>query len=662
MTVQNPYTMVISRTTIDKLGIKLYDKASAVIAELIANAYDADAENVIVEMPLGQYLASRTGREVTDKGYTISISDDGHGMTPDEVNKHYLLVGKDRRTDPTWGSRSREKNRPVMGRKGIGKLAAFGICRTIEVISAGGPATERGYLTAHLFLNYDDIIQDTDEPYSPISGDIDRTYSSKTGTKVILHNFHFRRIPDANTFHRQLAARFGLAQPDWRIEVHDLLHAVEPFAVGELEIDLLEGTYIDLKGRSIELEDGTELPVTGWVGIAKRPYRDQVMAGIRIYVRGKLAAQTTDFDIPAGFHGEHTIRSYLVGTIQADWLDEDAHEDMLQSSRQDILWNTEEGQAFQRWGQELVREVGTKSDTFRRQQIWQLFRERSAIEDLARERFADLELRTGVIDVARIIARTSSRESLDNETYVKSLVNLAFSLGPHHVIIDKLHAVSETAVSPFEMLARLFTQATVAETYQLGQIAYERVKAIEKLESALSPERDEAELQKLLEDAPWLIHADWTPLTKNQTLETARVAFERWYAKEYGTPIVTSAIDYPTKRPDFVLMNYEHALEVVDIKKPGHTLDDQDFTRLHRYHEAFAKFLSQHPQFRPDFPEGHHIVVVCDSIGLSPVNRTAYDGLIDRRILSQVSWEEFLRKTKVRHEVFLKVHQRSETG
>ena len=33
------YSMRISRLTVDKLGVKLHDKVSAVIAELIANAY-----------------------------------------------------------------------------------------------------------------------------------------------------------------------------------------------------------------------------------------------------------------------------------------------------------------------------------------------------------------------------------------------------------------------------------------------------------------------------------------------------------------------------------------------------------------------------------------------------------------------------------------------
>ena len=55
------YSMRISRLTVDKLGVKLYDKVSAVIAELIANAYDADATNVTVRAPMGQFLATRAG-------------------------------------------------------------------------------------------------------------------------------------------------------------------------------------------------------------------------------------------------------------------------------------------------------------------------------------------------------------------------------------------------------------------------------------------------------------------------------------------------------------------------------------------------------------------------------------------------------------------------
>ena len=130
------YELRISRLTVDKLGVKLYDKASAVVAELVANAYDADAETVLVRLPLSTQLASRAGGRLTDKGLRIEVVDNGHGMSPARAREYYLLVGSDRRTNRPNGDLSRTKKRPVMGRKGIGKLAPFGICNLIEVRSA----------------------------------------------------------------------------------------------------------------------------------------------------------------------------------------------------------------------------------------------------------------------------------------------------------------------------------------------------------------------------------------------------------------------------------------------------------------------------------------------------------------------------------------------
>ena len=119
------YTLTISRLTIDKLGVKLYDKVSAVVAELIANGYDADAEHVTGELPLGTELAAKDQKtkQPVDKGYEIVVRDDGHGMSPDEARAFYLKVGRDRRAYPDQGAKSWKKERPVMDPKGIGKLA-----------------------------------------------------------------------------------------------------------------------------------------------------------------------------------------------------------------------------------------------------------------------------------------------------------------------------------------------------------------------------------------------------------------------------------------------------------------------------------------------------------------------------------------------------------
>lgn len=214
-----PYRMKISRLTVDKLGVKLYDRVSAVIAELVANSYDADATEVIIEAPMGGYLASRAGGLLTDKGSKIVIKDNGIGMTPEQVNDFYLVEGKEGRADPRRGDTSPRYGRKVMGRKGVGKLAPFGICNRIEVISAGGEmqavtdnsgAQVNGYLIAHLILDRHGILTDTDDDYFPAPGQRDGTPSPDTGTTLVLSDFGFREVPKLEEMARQMAQRFGV--------------------------------------------------------------------------------------------------------------------------------------------------------------------------------------------------------------------------------------------------------------------------------------------------------------------------------------------------------------------------------------------------------------------------------------------------------------------
>src|SRR5574341_581181 len=357
---KHPYTMRIERQIVDKLGLKLYDKIPAVVAELIANAYDADAEKVTVELPLGKALAVKKGDKIVEKGYVIEVHDDGHGMTPFEANEFYLRVGKDRRVDPKQGDKSRKKGRPVMGRKGIGKLAPFGVCRTIEVRSAGGVKTSKGFQVTHFELDYDKIVGKTsekDNEYFPAPLRDDGTWDKKSGTIVRLRNFLPKVVPDMETFHRQLSYRFGLTLPDFQIFVKDTkeVNPEKEFSVGSQKPPIMPGTELVVDGLPVKTEDGQSFPVRGWIAMAKESYRNIEFAGVRIYVRGKVASVTRDFGLTPGFTGEYVARSYLVGEIHADWLDET--EDLIQTHRQDILWESDVGQAFAKWGQELLRKV-----------------------------------------------------------------------------------------------------------------------------------------------------------------------------------------------------------------------------------------------------------------------------------------------------------------
>jgi len=101
----------IRLSVLDDLGLRLYSSTPAVLSEIVANAWDADA--TVVEVTL----------DPNDQ--TITIKDNGEGMTFEEAQARFLTVGYRRREiRPT---RTEKHNRPVMGRKGIGKLAPLAV-------------------------------------------------------------------------------------------------------------------------------------------------------------------------------------------------------------------------------------------------------------------------------------------------------------------------------------------------------------------------------------------------------------------------------------------------------------------------------------------------------------------------------------------------------
>src|SRR5256885_3660495 len=118
----------------------------------------------------------------------------------------------------------------------------------------------------------------------------------------------------------------------------------------------------------------------------------QAEDGIRDYKVTGVQTCALPICVQSGFHGEHMARSYLVGEIHADWLDEDAGEDLIRTDRQDILWASERGEAFQLWGQQLVREVANRSSEPRRKKARQVFFEKSKLESAVKARYSDVEI------------------------------------------------------------------------------------------------------------------------------------------------------------------------------------------------------------------------------------------------------------------------------
>lgn len=693
------YEMSISRMTVDKLGVKLYDRVSAVIAELVANGYDADATEVTIEAPMGVYLASLSRGQVQDSGHTIRVSDNGCGMAPEVVNSFYLKVGAERRKDPARGDRSKKFARRVMGRKGVGKLAPFGICNTIEVISSGGDLVDgvdehgnaaHGYRTAHFTMRRSDILSDKDENYHPTPGPLDDTVQPKSGSTFIMSHFIRRMVPDMASFSRQLAQRFGMATANWSIRLVDSNLAPgtegQKAEVGGFKIDTMPNTKVMLDGSTTEAvdlsrrsefratgedgqpvpgaeagfvhADGRFYPVTGWIAYAKEPYRDELMAGIRIYCRGKIAAQTPVFNRKSGFTGEYNVRSYLVGELHADWLDEE--EDLIQTDRRDILWSDDLGQAFEKWGQGMVALLGTKSREPLKKKVWEEFLETGDVMNRIESAYPGTHwksVRDTTIKIAKMMGeRLRPGEARDAE-HVESLVQLSLMLGPHVQLDEALKEAASDDRAPIAVMATILRTARVAELSSYGMIAEKRVQVIERVIQLKDDGASlEQALQESIEEAPWLINPLWSPITANQSLSTLKSEFEKFFKKETGESIKLNNFDQKekSKRPDFVLSADDFGLKIIEIKKPDHKLKNAEWDRIQVYIEQMDKFLNHagHEEFKKIY-KGFTVSLVCDEIGLTGAQLKAFDSYRSERTVEHITWTAFLRRTQHMHKEFL---------
>jgi signal transduction histidine kinase len=106
-----------------ELGEKLVETVHLALAELIKNAYDADAS-----MALVQFIQDEKGNE------EIHIIDDGVGMNFQEVEKYWMRIAT---TNKSEHNISRKYGRPKTGAKGIGRFCCRRLGSRLKLITTG---------------------------------------------------------------------------------------------------------------------------------------------------------------------------------------------------------------------------------------------------------------------------------------------------------------------------------------------------------------------------------------------------------------------------------------------------------------------------------------------------------------------------------------------
>lgn len=319
--------------TIEHLGIKMYSRLPYALAELVANAYDAGAGKVHIDLC-----------DSAPDNKKIVISDDGDGMTYEEVQEKFLVIGRKRRdTD-----KSREnKGRKITGKKGVGKLALFGIGKTIQISTTVAGEENRTIFV----LDWDAIIKESSGSYYPNYSFEKKGDVSEHGTTIILSNLSRLTNFDHNSTAVSLSKLFNCFDDSFTVSIcHNGISPIvltrELQFVGinkEFEWDI--GDIVD----RIDSDYPYKNDVKGQILSSKKPIQPD-LRGITLYVNGRLANTPGYFGLS---EAGHTF-SYLSGWIEADFLDE-FEKDLISTDRQSLSWDLPEAEALQSFLQKIVR-------------------------------------------------------------------------------------------------------------------------------------------------------------------------------------------------------------------------------------------------------------------------------------------------------------------
>ena len=348
--MEKEYPIKISPEILELLGPSLYTNIYYVLAELVANSYDADAENVWVTM----------------SDSSITIEDDGKGMTYEETRERYLSVAKPTRINEDT-SKTPKYNRPKMGRKGIGKLAALAVSDKVKVMTKSGDDYSGFWLTRNVPssgnlvpITEDDIhfdnVTESGTRIEMLNSEFEIPKMSKTVKNNLSKVFPQLSDNEYNPFVIHIRGKDGKKETSRKF-VDSLATSLDSLIIfGKDEYGILNkfknkspkyatDNYSEkesikkrysIKNRLGEIEDRT-LEVRGWIGtysttrgLKEKESSDFPDNFLAIYSHGKLG----QFNVLNEIGQNRLNEVYVVGQLYVDEFEETDLPDMALSNRQ----------------------------------------------------------------------------------------------------------------------------------------------------------------------------------------------------------------------------------------------------------------------------------------------------------------------------------------
>ena len=576
--VEPKYKMTLSLNVLKHLGLGLYSNVPAVLSEVVANSWDADARHVVIE--------------IDPRGSMITIQDDGHGMSLADANDRYLNIGYERRK-VIEGSRTPRYGRPVMGRKGIGKLSLFSIARTVEVHTVRG--TERHGFRMDLDKIEETIKDGEEKDYEPDPVDI-ADVELDEGTLIILTDLKRRLNRTSKWLKRRLARRFSVIGANHGFEIkldgetitvedrdyYDKLQYIWTFGEPGNEAMSAAKNLKHCEPRPCRVRVGeSDFAIGGWIGTVEEAGQlkdfdtKESINKIVIMVRGKLAQE----DILEEFGEGGVYSKYIIGEIAADFLDRDDEDDIATTSRQRII---EEDPRY------IALKSKLQSELKIIQSQWTDLRNEGgrkvAVEIPQISQWYTLLTPDHKVAAKRLFGRIN-RLPIDDSTDKRQLFISGILAFESLKFRSLLHRLDEVSVENLGVLEEVFIQLDDLEASAYYQIAKDRLEVIGKLTRLTDENAKEKAMQEHLYKHLWLLDPSWERATHTERME------KRIYTA-LNEVFDSLTEEQRSARIDIYYSTTGNKHVIIELKRSGRVLDINDLhAQISQYYGAAKKVL-----------------------------------------------------------------------
>lgn len=570
-----PYRMTLTLNVLNHLGLNLYSNVPSVLSEVVANSWDADARNVSIT--------------ISSNPDTVEISDDGIGMDQADINDKYLTVGYERRLKGE--AFTPELGRPVMGRKGIGKLSLFSIAQTVEVHSV--KAGQRQGFQMKLQDIRDQITAGNGE-YEPQPINAEEVKVPwERGTRLVITNFKRQLIHTESSLRKRLARRFSIIGDEHSFEVsvdgkaigvadRDYFHKLQyVWAYGDKGKPFLTDAKNALRKHERPGNVAEAGDVWGWIGTVERSgsLKDdgENLNKITVLMRGKLAQE----DILEEFGESGVYAQYLIGELNADFLDADDDEDAATSSRQRIKEDDPRYVALREFVWSELKHIQGQWTEIRNQDGLSRAQEIPIIaewyQNLPKEHREAAKRLFGKINQLPI------DDERDRRNLIKNSV-LAFESLRYKQNLERLEHV---AVENLAAVAEMFADYDDIEATLYHQIVRERVAVIKALQTKVEEAAKEKVVQEHIFTHLWLLDASWERAAATEMME-----------KRVGTEFAKVDAGLTKKeregRFDIKYRTTSHKHVIIELKKPDRVVSTFELlAQVDKYRTALKKVLAE---------------------------------------------------------------------